>query len=193
MTTSKQLIAYWRDSLTDAELAALELTEGNHVQVFSDALAEGTLDTQSTAALFAQSKQPIQLRDEPANIPIIVVPIVAVKAWRDRRQRLLCPLKHGGTPNLTLPAAVEAATALRESGAQVHVCRNIHSKVVCVDNEVFIEGSFNGLSAERSIADYTRYETSIIYTGPMAATFIEETLADIQQRIINETGHVQRT
>ncbi len=95
--------------------------------------------------------------------------------------------------NLTLPAAVEAATALRESGAQVHICRNIHSKVVCVDNEVFIEGSFNWLSAERSIADYTRYETSIIYTGPMAATFIEETLADIQQRIINETGHVQRT
>ena len=95
--------------------------------------------------------------------------------------------------NLTLPAAEKAAAALRESGAQVHICHNIHSKVVCIDDEVFIEGSFNWLSAERSITNYARYETSIIYTGPMAATFIQETLADIQQRIDHDTDHVQRT
>ncbi len=86
--------------------------------------------------------------------------------------------------NLNLPAAAQAATALKASGATLHVCHNIHSKIICVDNDVFIEGSFNWLSSERNMKNYTRYETSMIHTGPMAAEFIEEVLADIQQRVI---------
>lgn len=91
--------------------------------------------------------------------------------------------------NLSLPAAAEAAAALRGSGADVHICHNIHSKVLCVDNDVFVEGSFNWLSAERTLEEFARYETSIIYTGPMAATFIQETVTDIQDRVIDNMLH----
>lgn len=85
--------------------------------------------------------------------------------------------------SLALPTAAKAAAALRESGATVHVCHNIHSKIVCMDDSVFIEGSFNWLSAERTMQNYTRYETSMIYTGSMVAQFIEEVVIDIQQRV----------
>ena len=84
------------------------------------------------------------------------------------------------------PAAGKAASALVESGANIHICRNIHSKIVCVDNEVFIEGSFNWLSAERTIQAYTRYETSMIYTGSGVEVFIEDVLGDIRQRVLKE-------
>jgi len=90
----------------------------------------------------------------------------------------------GFNENLELESAAKAASALEESGANVYVCHNIHSKVICVDNDIFVEGSFNWLSAERNIQDYARYETSMIYMGAMASEFIEEVLTDIQQIVI---------
>ena len=89
----------------------------------------------------------------------------------------------GFNENLELPSAAQAANALRQHGAIVNVCHNIHSKIICVDNDVFVEGSFNWLSAERSIQEYARYETSTIHLGEAAASFIRETLRDIQGRL----------
>jgi hypothetical protein len=86
--------------------------------------------------------------------------------------------------NLELPAAAKAAEELRQSGAVIHLCHNIHSKIICIDNDVFIEGSFNWLSAERVVQEYSRYETSTIHMGEHAESFIEHTLNDIRQRLI---------
>jgi phosphatidylserine/phosphatidylglycerophosphate/cardiolipin synthase-like enzyme len=86
--------------------------------------------------------------------------------------------------NLTLQTASEAAVALKNCGANIHVCHNIHSKLICLDDDVFIEGSFNWLSSERDLDEYTRYETSMVYTGKLASIFIEEVMEDIEKRVI---------
>jgi hypothetical protein len=83
-----------------------------------------------------------------------------------------------------MESAAQAADLLRRSGAEVRVCHNVHSKIICIDDKVFIEGSFNWLSAERVIQAYARYETSTIHQGETAAQFIAETLEDIQARAL---------
>jgi hypothetical protein len=85
--------------------------------------------------------------------------------------------------NLLFPSAAKAAETLRQNGATVHICHNIHSKIICIDTDVFVEGSFNWLSAERTIQKFTRYETSTIHLGESARLYIEETLHDIQERL----------
>ena len=82
------------------------------------------------------------------------------------------------------PSAARAAQVLRENGAEVKLCHNIHSKIVCVDREIFVEGSFNWLSAVRDGSKYKRHETSMIYMGPQASTFIEDTIKDIDAAVI---------
>jgi hypothetical protein len=95
--------------------------------------------------------------------------------------------------NLYLRAAADAARALRASGASITVCHNIHSKIICVDDEIFIEGSFNWLSAERTLDDYRRFETSIIYTGPQVADYIAQTIRDLQQHQKREGERPERS
>jgi len=101
-----------------------------------------------------------------------------------RGVEVLIYVDDGFNENLKMAEAAKAARLLSENGAEVRVCHNIHSKIICIDNDVFIEGSFNWLSAERLLKDYSRYETSTIHLGESAAPFIEETLEDIQQRVI---------
>lgn len=103
-----------------------------------------------------------------------------------RGVEILIYVDDGFNENLELPSAAQAAHALRQHGAIVHVCHNIHSKIICIDEDVFIEGSFNWLSAERTVQKYARYETSTIHLGAATASFIEETLRDIQGRIKSE-------
>lgn len=92
----------------------------------------------------------------------------------------------GFNENLTLTSAKQAATVLRENGAKVIVCHNIHSKIVCIDEDIFVEGSFNWLSAERKLEKYRRYETSTIYMGPQAPQFIREVISDLRERVIED-------
>ena len=86
--------------------------------------------------------------------------------------------------NLNHQSAQAAAEKLREAGARVIVCRNIHSKILCVDNSVFVEGSFNWLSAERINRHHQLYETSMIYTGKDCARFIKETIRHLEVRTL---------
>lgn len=83
------------------------------------------------------------------------------------------------------PPTESAAKQLHASGAEIRVCHNIHSKLICIDNSIFIEGSFNWLSAERNRDEYARHETSVIYMGAEAPKFIEETLDAIDQRVVH--------
>lgn len=100
-----------------------------------------------------------------------------------RGVEVLIYVDDGFNENLELQSASQAANVLRQHGATVRVCHNIHSKIICIDQDVFIEGSFNWLSAERIIHDYARYETSTIHMGQSATTFIEETINDIEKRL----------
>lgn len=95
--------------------------------------------------------------------------------------------------DLHLSAAADAAKALRASGATIKVCHNIHSKIVCVDDAVFVEGSFNWLSAERTLDDHRRLETSIIYMGPQVADYIDQTIRDLEQHVKQDGARPERS
>jgi hypothetical protein len=88
--------------------------------------------------------------------------------------------------SLDLRAARKAQEWLAEAGANILVCNNIHSKLICIDDKIFIEGSFNWLSAERTIEKYVRHDTSIIYMGEQASSFISSTLSDMESRVITK-------
>jgi len=90
--------------------------------------------------------------------------------------------------NLNKPSAHQAIELLIKHGATVHQVHNVHSKVICLDQEVFIEGSFNWLSAERQLSQYIRQELSLEYSGPKTKEFITITLDDIKQRILKPTA-----
>ncbi|MBO1317683.1 AAA domain-containing protein [Acanthopleuribacter pedis] len=66
-----------------------------------------------------------------------------------------------GKPTLK-PNAAEGRAALAKVGVQVREINNIHSKTLCMDRRVLIEGSFNWLSAVRR-GPYCRYEAGLCY------------------------------
>lgn len=83
---------------------------------------------------------------------------------------------------LDLPAAKKAYDRLKKAGAEINICHNIHSKILCKDEDVFIEGSFNWLSSERELNKYMQYETSSIHMGDQTRDYIQETLKHMNER-----------
>lgn len=76
---------------------------------------------------------------------------------------------------------------LKSAGASVILVRNVHSKIITIDDKIIIEGSFNWLAASRIINAFKREESSIIYRGKHASKFILEALEPIRKKIINGT------
>lgn len=66
----------------------------------------------------------------------------------------------------------EAEAVLTEIGVSFHAIRQLHSKIVTADEDVFCIGSYNWLSADR-VGKYARHETSLVYSGDQMATEIE--------------------
>ncbi len=77
-----------------------------------------------------------------------------------------------------------AIKLLNNAGAIVTLVRNVHSKLLIVDEDEVIEGSFNWLSAERLNEDNMRYETSSRHTGQEAKTLIKKFIKEIESRVI---------
>ncbi|MBN2738813.1 MAG: hypothetical protein JXR70_17655 [Spirochaetales bacterium] len=72
------------------------------------------------------------------------------------------------------PQAREGRIALEAAGAKLSVLSGIHNKTIMIDREVFIEGSFNWLSAVRDeTSQYHRYETSLVVQAPYCERFIQ--------------------
>ncbi|MCP4475808.1 MAG: hypothetical protein GY821_14825 [Gammaproteobacteria bacterium] len=78
----------------------------------------------------------------------------------------------------------QAVVMLRECGAKVVLVRNVHSKIITIDQRVIIEGSFNWLSAARRHQDYIRIENSILYMGTKVQQFIEEAIEPIKRKAV---------
>ncbi len=66
----------------------------------------------------------------------------------------------------------EAEAALTAIGVSFHPIRQLHSKIVTADEDVFCIGSYNWLSADR-VGKYARHETSLVYSGDQMANEIE--------------------
>ncbi|MBN1312311.1 MAG: AAA family ATPase [Anaerolineae bacterium] len=81
-----------------------------------------------------------------------------------------------------------AKEILCASGIQVKVVNRVHNKTLCVDDRIFIVGSFNWLSASRDPGNkYQRYETSICYQGAGAGEMIEQTISAMENRLLVES------
>ena len=68
-----------------------------------------------------------------------------------------------------------AKNTLENAGATVILVKNVHSKIIAIDSDVIVEGSFNWLSASRS-EQFKREESSIIYSGKHVSRFIQEAI-----------------
>jgi len=84
------------------------------------------------------------------------------------------------------PQTKEGRLALEAAGAKLMILSGIHNKTVIIDRSVFIEGSFNWLSAVRDEnSQYHRYETSLVVQAPYCERFIlraEQELGIAQKR-----------
>ena len=76
-----------------------------------------------------------------------------------------------------------AFDTLREVGADLIEVRDVHSKILMADDDLFCAGSFNWLSAAREGA-YVRHETSLAYRGPAVAKEIEAMKASLHAQIV---------
>ena len=76
--------------------------------------------------------------------------------------------QNGSIKNISL----EGREELKNSGANLIVYKQIHSKSICVDDRRLIEGSFNWLSASRD-EKYANRETSLVLEGNNASKYIK--------------------
>lgn len=76
------------------------------------------------------------------------------------------------------------ARALREAGITVNFVRQVHSKLVIGDDEVYCVGSFNWFGAQRT-GQYVRHETSLLYRGSDLTQEILATRKSLLQRRIS--------
>ena len=62
--------------------------------------------------------------------------------------------------------------AIEKAGATLIIHPHIHSKTICVDQKILMEGSFNWLSASRD-KDYANKESTILLEGEVSS-YIEK-------------------
>ncbi|MBV9576331.1 MAG: hypothetical protein JO149_06880 [Gammaproteobacteria bacterium] len=77
----------------------------------------------------------------------------------------------------------ETKILLEKAGATVCLVKNVHSKIITIDQMMIVEGSFNWLSAAR-IGNFVREECSIIYAGNKVAEFIRKVLEPIKAKVM---------
>jgi KaiC/GvpD/RAD55 family RecA-like ATPase len=188
LNTPSGLLAQYLFAAESNELLDAPLPERPSPQRFTDAERISTLQKHRDvlARAFERAEKRLVIVSPYLRIRAVDADDIGAKvtAARARGVTVLVYVDDGFNDNLQMESAAQAADRLRRSGAEVRVCHNIHSKIICIDDEVFIEGSFNWLSAERVIQEYARYETSTIHQGETAAQFIAETLEDIQARAL---------
>jgi hypothetical protein len=188
LNTPSGLLAQYLFAAENNELLDAPLPERPSSQRFTDADRITTLQKHRDvlARAFERAEKKLVIVSPYLRIRAVDADDIGAKvaAARARGVAVVVYVDDGFNDNLQMESAAQAADLLRRSGAEVRVCHNIHSKIICIDDEVFIEGSFNWLSAERVIQEYARYETSTIHQGETAALFIAETLEDIQARAL---------
>jgi phosphatidylserine/phosphatidylglycerophosphate/cardiolipin synthase-like enzyme len=82
------------------------------------------------------------------------------------------------------PARTMAAReALTEAGAIVHMIAGLHAKLLTRDDNLYIAGSLNWLSAHAS-GRFARIEESVVYGGSAVGPEIEATWKHIRTKIV---------
>lgn len=85
--------------------------------------------------------------------------------------------------NINSQSFSQAKNMLEVAGANIFLVKNVHSKIITIDEQVIVVGSFNWLSAVRRLdSPYLREECSIVYTGKHVARFIQESMTPIKDK-----------
>ena len=83
------------------------------------------------------------------------------------------------------PRAEKGINLLQNLSIQVHFVKNVHSKIICIDNSTFIEGSYNWLSAVvDDDSPFANHEASIVYRDSKVANYISRIMEDMKSRLI---------
>lgn len=84
---------------------------------------------------------------------------------------------------------------LESAGANVCLARErgIHCKVLCRDDDVFVQGSFNWLAAVREEGPYRRYEISYVQIGAGAKSAITSFMDDMARHVSWPSDSSRRT
>ena len=82
-----------------------------------------------------------------------------------------------------LASFASAKQYLEGAGATVIEVKDVHSKIVMADNNVYCVGSFNWLSAARE-GSFVRHETSLAYRGSSVSSEIETMKDSLRKRAI---------
>ncbi len=83
--------------------------------------------------------------------------------------------------------AEEAAQRLSRAGADVRAMEGIHLKTLAVDRQWLTQGSFNWLSAERSVKRWQNAEASFLYSGEEAGAWIQKIWKEIIDQDFDES------
>jgi len=156
------------------------VTLQGHIEALNNAIHEARVElfivspTISSAAILAD-RIPAQIQDA-------VRRGVSVKIYTD------CDLDLDETA--LRARSSEGRKLLLEAGAELFVVQGIHSKAIGVDNQVFIDGSFNWLSANRRLGSrHQKLESSNFFRGKEAAKRITLLKQEMEYRgFVDQSG-----
>lgn len=106
-----------------------------------------------------------------SGVSVMVYTDRALNEWRAREGKY------------AIESFVRAKRNLEEAGAIVVEVKDVHSKIVMADNDVYCVGSFNWLSAARE-GSFVRHETSLAYRGSSVSSEIDTMKDSLRRRAI---------
>lgn len=120
-----------------------------------------------------QGARIVPLIEAAANsgIAVTVYTDRALNEWRGKQDKS------------ALASFANAKQYLEVAGATVIEVKDVHSKIVMADNNVYCVGSFNWLSAARE-GSFVRHETSLAYRGSSVSSEIETMKDSLKKRAI---------
>ena len=109
----------------------------------------------------------------------------ATTAQKPAYKRSEVPLRAVSSPRTLLNSvgSVTRSADEVEIGICLKTVRQLHSKIVIVDEQLVSAGSFNWLSADRS-GKYARHETSLVYQGSHLSDEIEVITDSLKSRLV---------
>ena len=78
-----------------------------------------------------------------------------------------------------------AIELLQNAGANIKLINNLHAKLLIIDDNIIVEGSFNWLSAKRDKVSEQQFDSSILYQGEKVKELINSNIEMLKSSISN--------
>lgn len=74
---------------------------------------------------------------------------------------------------------------MQNAGANIKLINNLHAKLLIIDDNIIVEGSFNWLSAKRDKVSEQQFDSSILYQGEKVKELINSNIEMLEMSISN--------